>query len=176
MLSPRHCEHTSEQSGDLPSWSPADELVNSLTSHAAPRLGIPAPTLAPPSASLAFLLTFILLLTVIQFLHLNLPLPHPLVCCKAGGQQLSTLTTPKAPGATRQRKYHPNALSLKILIPVSQGWNLRHLCFKISPGDSNLQSGLRTCVRGFPAFTCKLRSPTAFITSPFSPAERIQCT
>jgi len=103
-----------------------------------------------------------------------LPLPHPLVCCKAGGQQLSTLTTPKAPGATRQRKYHPNALSLKILIPVSQGWNLRHLCFKISPGDSNLQSGLRTCVRGFPAFTCKLRSPTAFITSPFSPAERSQ--
>lgn len=77
MLSPRHCEHTSEQSGDLPSWSPADELVNSLTSHAAARLDIPAPTLAPPSASLAFLLTFILPLTVIQFLHLNLPLPDP---------------------------------------------------------------------------------------------------
>ena len=77
LLSTRHCEHTSEQSGDLPSWSPAYELVNSLTSHVAPRLDIPAPSLAPPSACLAFLLTFVLLLTVIQFLHLNPPLPHP---------------------------------------------------------------------------------------------------
>ena len=105
--------------------------------------------------------------------QLAFPSPTPrLACCKAGGRQLLTLATPNSPGAALQRKYSPNVLSPKILIQLVRD-ETSDICVLKSPrGDSNLQSGLSISVRGFPAFSCKLRSPTAFITSPFSPAER----